>query len=140
MLLAARHDITLYWQPGMRIPTDADVCLRMLTSADVCCWQPGMRSEQLALTWTRKGRERCSVYLLYWYKSTITGTKVLMEGRGAQLACFTGKKVLLLVQKYSYWYKSTNGRARSSAYLLYWYKSTNTDAEGAALLVQKYKY
>jgi hypothetical protein len=47
-----------------------------------------------------------------------------MEGRGAQLTCFTGTKAQILMQKA----------------LLYWYKSTNTDTEGAALMVQKCKY
>jgi hypothetical protein len=54
---------------------------------------------------------RCSVYLLYWYKSTcFTGTKAgsfVCERLGCQVIGL----LALLVQKY----------------LLYWYKSTNTD-------------
>jgi hypothetical protein len=71
---------------------------------------------------TRGGRQRYSVYSLYWYKS--------LGGR----------------QRYSvysfYWYKSTITDAEEAErfhkllallarYSLYWYKSTNTDEEEA---------
>jgi hypothetical protein len=76
---------------------------------------------------TRGGRQRYSVYSLYWYKSAntdaegadkgthftcFTGTKVWEADKGTQFTPFTGAKVQLLTQR----------RLRdSTSYLLYWY-------------------
>jgi hypothetical protein len=54
------------------------------------------------------------VYLLYWYKSTNTGTKVQILTQKASAAVSAMRHaeaagvLALLVQKYEYRYKSTN--------------------------------
>ena len=62
---------------------------------------------------------RYSVYLLYWFKSTITDTPAASPHTDADSGAYVAKQ---------------HGRrfAKDSVYLLYWHKSTNTDAEGAA--------
>jgi hypothetical protein len=64
-----------------------------------------------ACTSTSRRSCRCSVYLLYWYKSTNTDADA-----GAQFTCFTSTKVRILTQKLQ-GLEAVNGRLRALEHL-----------------------
>jgi hypothetical protein len=106
MLLAARHEDTytaIYYSVLAAGHAYSDVCWRMLTYADAC-WRMLTHADV------------CWRMLLAAGHAQRTARAHIDEKRKGEVLSL----LALLVQKYYYWYKSTNGRTRCSAYLLYW--------------------